>query len=84
MVYWGGDEDSAYGQDFNGMSLEMIDVLSANEHPVVSCNHGSGHNLYARYFDDVMPYLLAHTLDAIDSPFTSSVDGLSAYCSLPE
>ena len=84
MVYWGGEDDSAYEQDFHGMSLEMIDTLSDNEHPLVTCNHNSGHNIYSSYFDDIMPYLLAHTIDRVDSPYMDLVEGLSAYCSIPQ
>ena len=83
MVYWGGDDDSAYEQDFNGMSLEMIDTLSSNAHPVVACNHNSGHNIYASYFDDIMPYLLAHTLESIDSPYSDTTEGLGSNCFIP-
>ena len=80
MVYWGGDDDSAYEQDFNGMSVQMIDTLSENGHSVVACNHNTGHNLYTSYFDDVMPYLLAHDLASTDSPFSESLGSLSSYC----
>ena len=50
LVYWGGEGDSAFEQDFHGMSLEMIDTLSEAGHPLITCNHNTGHNIQPSYF----------------------------------
>ena len=84
LVYWGGDTDSAYEQDFHGMSLEMIDTLFEQGHPLITCNHNSGHNIKSSYFDDIMPYLLNHTLDGSVLGYEELIATFSSYCSIPQ
>ena len=84
MVYWGGEIDQAYEQDFHSMSLDMMSVLSSHDHPLIACNHETGHNIKPSYFDDIMPYLLAHTLDSTNPPYSELLEEASSYCFIPE
>lgn len=83
LVYWGGEGDSAFEQDFHGMSLEMIDTLSEAGHPLITCNHNTGHNIQPSYFNDIMPYLLNHTLESSTLAYDELITDFSSYCSIP-
>jgi predicted esterase len=61
LVSWGGEDDTYYGQDFNALAGSMVETLSERGHGVVACNHGTGHALYASYWDWALTFLADHT-----------------------
>ena len=82
LVLWGGETDSAYGTDFHAMSLDMLDILTDNQHFALSCDHGMGHVLRPEFMDVVVPFLLDHPMGA-ETP-DGLPEGLPAYCTVAQ
>lgn len=85
LVLWGGETDSAYGNDFHAMSLDMLDILVDNQHFALSCDHGMGHVLRPEFMDVVVPFLLDHPMDVATLPYQDGLpEGLPAYCTVAQ
>ena len=85
LVLWGGETDSAYGNDFHAMSLDMIDILLGNNHFAVSCDHGMGHVLRPEFMDVVVPFLLDHPMGISPLPYQDGLpEGLPKHCTVAE
>ncbi len=60
LVSWGGEEDTYYGQDFDYLAGEMIAKLTEAGHGLVTCNHGTGHNLEPEFWDWALTFIADH------------------------
>jgi len=76
LVSWGGSEDTYYGQDFDYLAGQMLDVLSQRGHGVIACNHGQGHSLDPDFWPWALGFLAAHTRGEMDLAFSSPLPDL--------
>ena len=85
LVTWGGEEDSAFDQDFNAYSLDLIAKLEEQGALVATCDHGLGHELEADFWPWIMEFLLDHPQGLTEEPYADALPGdFPEYCSLPD
>jgi poly(3-hydroxybutyrate) depolymerase len=82
LVTWGGVADQAFEQDFNRLSLGLIDGLKEDGHVVVSCDHGQGHGFPLDVWPWLVEFLLAHEQGQEASPFAAGAlpERFADYC----
>jgi predicted esterase len=84
MVTWGGVADTAFEQDFNRLSEELIEVLGEGGHFVVACDHGEGHGFPAGTWESIARFLLDHPQGVEPEPYAGGLpEGFPDYCVIP-
>lgn len=77
----GGPTDAAYGQDFLKLATALIGDLLASGHPVVTCDHGTGHKWPAAMTAAAWTFLKAYQLDKPADPWAAGLPAVfPAYC----
>lgn len=82
QVTWGGETDEAFDQDFDALTLAMIETLSADGHFLVTCNHGLGHEMLSEFWPWTIQFFQDHPLDIASEPYAAGLpDVYPDYCS---
>jgi predicted esterase len=84
LVIWGGEIDTAFEQDFNQLSLDMIDLFLADGQFVIGCDHGLGHELDPSFWPWVFDFLLAHPYTLASKPYEAGLlpESFPDYCAI--
>jgi predicted esterase len=87
LVAWGGENDQfsspIFNVDFSATTAAFADDLEADDHTVVRCDHGLGHDVPPEYEDILTKFLMKHTF-GVPSPFAGGdLTGLPDYCTTP-
>jgi poly(3-hydroxybutyrate) depolymerase len=84
LVTWGGPQDVSNEQNFETFARNLIADLQMGEHPIVTCDHGEGHEWNPLFNPWILDYLFAHTLSGDDRPFAAGLpEVFPAYCEVP-
>jgi poly(3-hydroxybutyrate) depolymerase len=87
LLMWGGATDT-FGEgadltDFNAAMIAFSRELRDDDHFVVECNHGLGHNIPPEGRSTTIAWLLPHRFGE-SSPFEDGdLTGLADYCTIP-
>ena len=80
LITWGGPADTYAGYDFHGASLAFSEMLAADGHFTVVCEHGAGH-LPPLETPSMLSAFFADHRKGADSPWRDGLPGsLPGWC----
>lgn len=83
LVTWGGQGDTAYGQNFDVFAKALIPFLVSDGHLVVQCDHGTGHKWPAAMTQFSWGFLSRFVLgEPVPAPTAEDLKNFPSYCSL--
>lgn len=81
MVTWGGPTDAAFSQNFDTLAKALIQHLLSASHPVVQCEHTTGHKWPLELTPAAWTFLKAYELGKPADPWANGLpDVFPKYC----